>query len=102
MAGTAYLLLPITGLLAYSTGRDERVRFHGLQAVTIGLVWPLAMIACSKITPGATQIAFALGAIVWLAFLVFTALGSNPKIPFVGRLLQRAAADDPRGAAGEI
>jgi uncharacterized membrane protein len=102
MAGTAYLLLPITGLIAYFSGRDARVRFHGLQAVAIGLVWPLAMIACSKVTPGATQIAFAAGAVVWLAFLVFTLLGFDPKIPLVGGLLKRAAADDPRSPAGEI
>ena len=97
MAGVAYLLLPITGAIAYFTGADARTRFHGLQAILLGVAWPLALILCSKITPGATQIAAAAGGLVWLTFTALAALGLDPAIPFIARPLRRMAEDDPAG-----
>jgi uncharacterized membrane protein len=99
MAGLAYLLLPVSGLLAYFRGTAARVRFHGLQAILIGLVWPVVLILCSKLTPGATQIAFGAGTLVWLGFMVLTSAGRNPSLPFVGGPLKRAAEGDPTGGA---
>ena len=98
MAGAAYLLLPISGALAYFSGADARTRFHGLQAICLGVLWPAALFACSAITPGATQIAFAAGAIVWLGLLVSTAAGMDLRLPLIGKMLRRAAVDDPREA----
>jgi uncharacterized membrane protein len=97
MAGVAYLLLPISGAIAYFTASDARTRFHGLQAILLGLLWPLALIVCSQITPGATQLAAAAGAIVWLTFMVLSALGLDPRIPLAGKLLRRLAEGDPTG-----
>lgn len=99
MAGSAYLLLPISGLVAYFRGATPRVRFHGLQAILLGLLWPVVLIGCSKITPGATQTAFAVGLLVWLGFLLTTLFGLDPRVPIVGRALRRAAEVEP---AGEI
>lgn len=105
MAALAYLLLPVSGLAAYLKGRSPRVRFHGLQAIALGLVWPAALYGCTFWTPGATQVCAAAGAAVWLGFLAATAFGSNPRLPVAGKFLQRAAREDPRslGAdAGEL
>ena len=96
-AGLAYLLLPVSGLLASFRGRTARTRFHGSQAVAIGLVWPLALWAASAISPSATKIVFALGALVWLGYMVLALFGANPRLPFIGRALASAAEDDPKG-----
>ena len=101
MAALAYVLLPISGLLAYLKGPTQRIRFHGLQAITLGLVWPLALYACTYVGPGATQVAFAVGALVWVGTAVASAFGVNARIPGVGPLLWRAAAGDPRAVPGE-
>jgi uncharacterized membrane protein len=53
--------------------------------------------ACSAVTPGATQIAFAVGLIVWLGFMLTTFMGKDPRIPVIGAPLQRAAETDPAG-----
>jgi uncharacterized membrane protein len=95
MAGLAYLLLPISGLIAYFNGTSSRIRFHGLQAILIGFLWPLSLILCSKVTPGATQVAFVVGALVWLALMVPAFFGADPRVPGLGRLLRRAAEEDP-------
>ena len=96
MAALAYLLPPVTGLAAYLGGRDERVRFHGLQSIVLGTLWPTAMIAASWVTPGATQVAGALGALAWAMFLGGAALGRDPRWPLAGRALRALAADPPR------
>ena len=95
MAGVAYLFLPVSGLIAYFNGTTARTRFHGLQAILIGCLWPLSLILCSKVSPGATQTAFVLGGAIWLALMIPTFLGLDPRLPGLGRLLQNAAEDDP-------
>ena len=100
MAALAYLLLPLTGLFAYLKGSSARVRFHGLQAVTIGLVWPVALYAASVLSARVTQAVFLMGAVVWLGFLVGTLVGRDPRLPGVSRSLVRWARMSPvsRGA----
>ena len=100
MAALAYLLLPVSGLFAYLKGASQRTRFHGLQAISLGLAWPLALYACTYAGPGATQIAWAVGALVWIGLLVATAFGANPRVPGLGGALWRAAALDPRAREG--
>ncbi len=86
MAALAYLLPPLSGLLAYSLGRDQRVRFHGLQAVVFGFLWPVAIYAGSLAGPIGTRITFALGVLIWIGLLVVTALGRDPRLPGGRRL----------------
>lgn len=98
MPALAYLLMPVTGTIAYFSGRTPRTRFHGLQAVVVGVLWPAALYAGSAISPEATRIAFAAGAVVWLVLLLGTAVGRDPTLPVVGRVLKRWAANPPRDA----
>jgi uncharacterized membrane protein len=91
MAGLAYLLLPVTGLIAYLTGASARVRFHGLQAIAIGLVWPVLLYAASIGTARLTQIVFAIGVVFWLIFLIGALIGRDPKIPGLWKPLQQLA-----------
>jgi uncharacterized membrane protein len=86
MAALAYLLPPLSGLLAYSLGRDRRARFHGLQAVVFGFLWPAAIYIGSLLGPTGTRIAFALGALTWIALFAMTALGRDPLLPGGRRL----------------
>ncbi|HEX2234759.1 MAG TPA: hypothetical protein VHK89_00645 [Actinomycetota bacterium] len=96
MAGLAYLLPPLTGLLAYFAGTDERARFHGLQSVALGLVWPAAMYAGSWVTPGLAQAGWTVGAVAWLVLLGGAASGRDPRLPWAGSRLRRLAASPPR------
>lgn len=96
MAAIAYLFPPITGLLAYLRGGSPRTRWHGLQAVALGLIWPLVLYACSLASSGFTQAAFAGGILTCALFVVAVAVGKDPALPFVGRWLQLAAREDPR------
>ena len=89
MAALAYVLLPVSGLIAYSMGASSRTRFHGLQAVVLGLKWPLALYAASFLSPVVTQLVFAAGLAAWLWLLVATAAGRDPRLPVVGNYLQR-------------
>lgn len=104
MATFAYLLLPITGLVALLSGRDARTRFHGLQAISLGLLWPVALYAAALGPSVAVQAVFVAGALVWLVFLFGTALGRDPRLPGLGRLLGAVAAtgtkDAPRSTSG--
>ena len=104
MAALAYLLLPVTGLIAYLTGRDRRVRTHGLQAIFIGLSWPIALYIAALGPPVAVQVVFGMGALVWLAFLGLAGLGRDPLIPVVGPILEALAVagtkDAPRSTSG--
>ena len=97
-AGLAYLLLPVTGLVAYLTGREPRTRFHGLQAIVLGLLWPVALYAIGLGPAVAVQVTFAVGFLTWLWFLILTMLGRDPRLPLVARLLERLAATRIRGA----
>lgn len=96
MAALAYLLPPLTGLIAYFKSSSSRGRFHGLQSVMFGLAWPAVLYLCSAWTPGATQVAFFAGAAVWLLLLVITAFGADPRVPGTGGLLRRLSAEAPR------
>jgi uncharacterized membrane protein len=100
VAALAYVLLPVSGLFAYLKGASQRMRFHGLQAIVLGLAWPLALYACTYAGPGATQAAWAVGAVAWVALGLATAFGANPRIPGVGGALWRAAEHDPRASEG--
>jgi uncharacterized membrane protein len=104
MAAFAYLLLPVTGLIAYLTGRDQRVRTHGLQAIVVGLVWPICLYVAAFGPPVAVQATFALGAVVWLGLLVLTLLGRDPLLPGIGgplaALAETSAKDAPRSTSG--
>jgi uncharacterized membrane protein len=91
MAWLAYLLPPISGFIAYSTGRSSRTRFHGLQAVWIGFIFPLVLYAGSWITPSVTRVVFVLELLVWFGLILGSAIGRDPSLPFVGPLSKRAA-----------
>ena len=95
VAAFAYLLLPVTGLVAYLFG-DERARFHGLQAILFGALWPLGLYAASALAPGATRAVFAAGAVVWLGAILATAMGRDPALPGLRTPLTRWAEQDPR------
>jgi uncharacterized membrane protein len=94
VAALAYVLLPVTGLAAYLKGPTPRTRFHGLQAIVFGAVWPLLLYAATWTTPVATQVVAIVGFLGWLTLIVATAAGRDLQLPFVGRRL-RAAAQTP-------
>lgn len=96
MATLAYVLLPVTGMLSYFFGKDARARLHGLQAVVLGTVWPLALYGASAIGAATTRLVFLGGAAVWLVFLVGTAIGRDPAVPGLRSSLRRLAAAPPR------
>ena len=99
MASLAYALPPLSGLIAFLRGSRSRTRFHGLQAVLLGSLWPALLYVCSFITPGATQIAFVVGLAVWLVLLLATAFGRDPRLPLIGAVLA-GWADRPPPARG--
>ena len=96
MVALAYLVPPISGLIAYFKSRTARGRFHGLQSVLFGLLWPASLYGFSALSPGATQVAFVAGAIVWVLLLGVTAFGADPRVPGTGSLLERWTAEAPR------
>jgi uncharacterized membrane protein len=95
MAAFSYLLLPLTGLIVYFGGRDVRARFHGLQAIAFGLLWALALYGAAAVSPRLTQVLFAAGGLTWAVLFGATALGRDPALPVLGRLLRRAAEGSP-------
>ena len=95
MATLAYLLPPLTGLLAFLKGRDERARRHGLQSVMLGVLWPAALLGAATVSPGVTQVVWAVGALVWLGALTATLLGGDPALPFIDRLLDEPGRGSP-------
>jgi uncharacterized membrane protein len=76
-------------MVAFFAGSDARTRFHGLQAVVLGVVWPVVLYACSALSAVLTQVGFLVGAVVWLLFIISTAAGKDPKLPIVGGLCAR-------------
>ena len=96
MAAIAYLLPPVTGLFAFTLGSSKRVRFHGLQSVALGFLWPLAIYGGSLLSPGITQGAFIAGAALWLLLLLGTAVGRDPGIPGARAALEAASEHSVR------
>ena len=94
MAALAYALLPVSGLIAFLTAEDARVRFHGLQAIALGLVWPLLLYAAAAASERITQVVFGIGLVVWLGYLLGTLAGRDPRLPAVSGALARTAAYD--------
>jgi uncharacterized membrane protein len=91
VAGLAYLLLPISGAIAYFAGRTPRVRLHGLQATLLGAMWPAAMYAGARISPGVTQAAALIMGVIWLVVMFSAAAGKDLWFPGLARLLDRVA-----------
>lgn len=87
MAALAYLLLPLTGLCAFVLSHRSRVRLHGLQAIVIGTAWVVLLYAAAALSDAATVAVAVLGVLVWLGFLVATALGFDPRLPGSQRLV---------------
>ena len=94
MAALAYLLPPLSGLIAYLTAVQPRIRWHGLQSIALGTAWPLLVYAGAFISPVLTRVAFALGALVWIALLASTAFGANLGLPGVGGRMRVLVAYD--------
>jgi uncharacterized membrane protein len=99
MAALAYVFPPVSGLIAYLRGSSARVRFHGLQAVLLGLAWPASLYVFSWISPGATQIAFVVMTCLWIVALAGAALGRDPTLPGLRGVLTAAASNSPREVA---
>ena len=95
MAALAYLLPPLSGLVAYFKSSTARGRFHGVQSAIFGLLWPLSLYGASSITPGVTQVTFFAGVALWLVLLVVTALGKDPCIPGTASTLRRWSEEPP-------
>lgn len=102
MTALAYLFPPLSGLIAYAVGGSGRVRWHGLQSVIFGAVWPAAIYLASTAGPLGTRIAFALGLLLWIGLFLASAFGFDPYLPG-GRLLRAPAGYvDEDGEAEEV
>ena len=95
MAALAYVFPPLSGLAAYFWGSRDRTRWHGLQSVLLGALWPATLTACSMWTPGATQVAFFAGVGIFVVLFVVTLLGRDLLIPGLGRRLRAWAQESP-------
>ncbi len=95
MVALAYLVPPVSGLVAFVKGSSVRMRLHGLQAVLLGTLWPASLYVFSWISPGATQAAFVAFALLWLFLMIAAGKGKNPLVPGLGPLLERAAVTSP-------
>ncbi|MDQ3877051.1 MAG: hypothetical protein M3290_01685 [Actinomycetota bacterium] len=96
MAALAYLLLPVSGAIAYFGGTNARTRFHGLQAIVYGAAWVIVLYVCARLSDKATQAAFAAGAVGWMVLIVVAALGHDLRLPLVGKWLRHQAQVGPR------
>lgn len=94
MAGLAYLLLPVTGLVAYFSGRTPRVRWHGLQAIVLGALWPALLYLAGTASDSLVLPVAAGGAAVWLLFLLAALVGRDPSLPWLGPKLRELATDE--------
>lgn len=90
VAALAYLVPPISGAVAFFFGSQPRVRFHGLQSVALGAVWPILLYGASVLSARVTQATFVLGLFVWIGSFVAAATGRDLRLPVVGRVLARA------------
>ncbi len=95
VAALAYLLLPISGGIAYFFAKSPRVRLHGLQAALLGALWPAALYAGARVSPGVTQAVFVVMGVIWLVVMASAAVGKDLWFPGLGRLLNRVG--DPPG-----
>ena len=59
-------------LVAFLAGSTPRVRFHGLQAILLGAVWPLLLYAATWTSPVVTQVIGAAGLLLWVVLVVAT------------------------------
>ncbi|HEV3471783.1 MAG TPA: hypothetical protein VG408_01070 [Actinomycetota bacterium] len=84
MAALAYVLLPFSGGLAFLLSGSGRTRSHGLQAIVLGVLWPVLLYAASGLSSVLTWAIAVVGGITWLAFLILTATGRDPKLPVIG------------------
>jgi uncharacterized membrane protein len=100
VAALAYLFPPLSGLVAYLGAASGRVRWHGLQAVLLGVVWPAALYGGAALSPRWAQAAGLGGAVLWLVFLVGTAAGRDPRWPVLGAWLRQLAASSPKAGSG--
>lgn len=99
MTVVAYLLPPVTGLVAYFKGGSGRERFHGLQSIALGVAWPAALYGADFVGRSAVLFVASAGAAAWLYLIIGAALGRDPRLPG-GAALRRTVADaDPRDAA---
>ena len=94
MAALAYVLLPLSGLVAFVLARSARIRFHGAQAIVVGLAWGLALYGASALSSSITRVVWGLGALVWFVLLVGTALGRDPAVPGLRGVLETALPTD--------
>ena len=77
--------------MAFFLGEEPRARFHGLQSVAIGVVWPILLYGASLLSARVTQATFGLGLLVWIGLLVVATTGRDPRLPVVGRVFARAS-----------
>ena len=94
MAALAYVLLPVTGLVAYFSGDSHRARWHGLQAIALGTLWPALLYISAALGDALVAPVFLAGLVVWLVFLVGAAAGRDPTIPWMGGRLKELAKDE--------
>ncbi|MGI8775062.1 MAG: hypothetical protein ACR2KQ_08650 [Actinomycetota bacterium] len=87
MAALAYLLLPVSGLIAFLFSSDPRVSFHGVQAIVFGTLWAVTLYGASVASPVVTQVVAVLGVVVWLILLVGAAAGRDPALPGLRRMI---------------
>jgi len=86
MAALAYVLLPLSGVIAFLTGRSARIRFHGLQAIAVGAVWAVAAYVASWTAPLVTVAVFVAGAALWVTLLVSSLIGRDIRLPGAAHL----------------
>lgn len=90
MAALAYVLLPLSGVIAFLIGPSVRIRFHGLQAIAVGAVWAVAAYVASWIAPLVTVAVFLTGAALWLILLISSLVGRDIRLPGAARLTRIA------------
>ena len=94
MAAFAYLVLPVTGLVAFFSGKTPRVRWHGLQAIVLGALWPALLYLAAAARDSLVLPVAVGGAAVWLLFLAGAAVGRDPSLPWLGPKLKELATDE--------
>ena len=91
MSVVAYLLSPVSGLIIFLVARSPRARFHGLQSVVVGTLWPVGLYIGAYITPGVTQLVAVVVIVSWVVLVSGTAVGRDPRLPWVGRSMAQIA-----------